>query len=151
MSTSVYTCISTVPNFKILIIYYSNSSWVGECNTQVIQKRQKVSNCQSCTRHTWAIFYYYCVCVYYYYMFTISSNNFKIIILVIIKRHGGAFLEVQWLRIHPPMLGVCMGSIAALEAKIPHASRPKNQNINNRSNVATNSTKRLKKKLLFSR
>ena len=38
------------------------------------------------------------------------------------------------------------GLIPAQGAKIPHASRPKNQNIKNRSNIVTNSIKSLLKK-----
>ena len=36
-----------------------------------------------------------------------------------------------------------MGSIPGHEAKIPHALGPRNQNINNRSNIATSSIKAL--------
>ena len=38
------------------------------------------------------------------------------------------------------------GLIPAQGAKIPHASRPKNQSIKNRSNIVTNSIKSLLKK-----
>ena len=38
-----------------------------------------------------------------------------------------------------------VGLIPCQEAKIPHASWPKSQNINNGSNVITNSIKTLKK------
>jgi len=40
------------------------------------------------------------------------------------------------------------GSIPGHAAKIPHASWPKNQNINNRSNTVTNSIKALKMVLM---
>ena len=37
-----------------------------------------------------------------------------------------------------------MGSVSGQEAKIPHVLLPKHQNINNRSNIVTNSIKTLK-------
>ena len=56
--------------------------------------------------------------------------------------HKATFLRtsqaVQWLR------PSSVDSILGWEAKIPHASWPKNQNINNRSNIVTNSIKTLK-------
>ena len=57
----------------------------------------------------------------------------------------GTSLEAQWLRLRLPMRG-CVGSIPGRGAKIPHASRPKNQNIKKkkRSNIVTDSIKTLK-------
>ena len=40
------------------------------------------------------------------------------------------------------------GSFPCGEAKIPHASKAKNQNINNKSNIVTNSIKTLKMVLI---
>ena len=51
---------------------------------------------------------------------------------------SGTSLEVQWLNLS---LQGGVGSIPGWEAKIPHALWPKNQNINNRSNILTNSLK----------
>ena len=46
---------------------------------------------------------------------------------------------VQWLRLHSPMQGVWVPWFPGWGAKIPHASQPENQNINNRSKIVTNS------------
>ena len=43
-----------------------------------------------------------------------------------------------------PFIAEGAGSIPGWEAKIPHAVWPKNQNINNGSNILTNSLKTLK-------
>ena len=43
-----------------------------------------------------------------------------------------------------PSIAGDMGLISGQRAKIPHASWPRNQNINNRSNSITNSIKTLK-------
>ena len=53
----------------------------------------------------------------------------------------GTSVGVQRLRLHLPMQGVC--SIPHWGAKLSHVET-KNENINNRSNIVTNSTKTLK-------
>ena len=52
-----------------------------------------------------------------------------------LKKLGhGTSLAVQWLRLYVPMQGVA-GLIPGRGAKIPHASRPKNQNIKTEATV----------------
>ena len=46
----------------------------------------------------------------------------------------GPSLAVQWLRLHLPMQGLYMGLLPSWEAKIPHASQPKIQNIKQKQN-----------------
>ena len=47
---------------------------------------------------------------------------------------------VQWLRLRLPVQGLWF----SLRAEIPHASRRKSQNINNRNNIITSSIEILK-------
>jgi len=57
-----------------------------------------------------------------------------------IKNIPGPSLVVQWLRLHLPMQEVWVKSLLR-ELRYPHASWPKNQNINS---ITTNSIKTLK-------
>lgn len=51
----------------------------------------------------------------------------------------GTSLVVQWLKLHLPMHGVWVQFLARVN--IAYTSQPKKQNINNKSNMATNSIK----------
>ena len=55
-----------------------------------------------------------------------------------LKTTLGTSSVVQWLRLHLPVQGG-EGSIPGGDAKTPHASRPTNQSITNRSNIVTHS------------